>query len=102
MKNVKPMLGALQVVGKDNKGQKIILPTEDRRIIVDRGNQKRPSWIKKFFNAFKTNEKGVLVRINHGMSKTICAQYNDQVHEKVLTAQAEWRRQRRILMGFEK
>lgn len=103
MKNVKPMLGAVMIVGKDNQGGKVILPTEDRRVISS--VRKKTKWIKRFVNAMKEkftrNKKRVAVSINHNRSKEICAEYQGRVHEKILIAQETWRKERRKKMGLK-
>jgi hypothetical protein len=112
MKNVKPMLGALTIVGKDSLGRKLILPTGDKKIKSETDNKKRPAWIKRLVNIFKRtdltyNKLGVVIkRQKHKLTKRDCQLITNSflagVHEKVLAAQEEWRRQRRIMMGFEK
>lgn len=103
MKNVKPMLGAMSVVGKDSLGRKIILPTESK--IIDKDPKKKPSWIKSLVNVFrkrKETETGTkLVRLTVWHAKNICAQHMDGVHDTIMAAQEFYRRNKRAKMGLK-
>lgn len=105
MKNVKPLLGAISVVGKDSLGNTLMLPTSDHRI--KRYPQRRPKWVKKLLNVFKYTThkdqgnngrtKNRRSRITKQISRNICSSYELEVSKRVSVAQGinlEVRRQR--------
>ncbi len=60
MKNVKPMLGAMTICGKDSLGRKLILPTDHKSVKKPSRfapNKKKPSWIKRIINVFSSRKK---------------------------------------------
>ena len=105
-KNNTIMFGSISIVGKDSKGVKILLPTNDESVRKDPWNdhnlQKSTRWekIKAFFK--KRIREYELVTINRKMGKSICREYDQEVvSPRIFKAQEEAKRQKkRAAMGF--
>ena len=106
MKNVKPMLGAMSVVGKDLKGQKLILPTENFKVIKEpiKRNNVLKRFISTFINAFKgATGKGQLDKrrvLSKRHAEFICNDYNQIVSKKIYEAQEKGRKNKRAALGL--
>lgn len=83
----KPMNGSVEVVGKDKRGNKIILPADSKMNAAMKMVSGRP------INFARTRTKA--------MAKEICATNSEALNERISTAQATWRKNRRIAMGFK-
>ncbi len=105
MKDVKPMLGAMTICGKDSLGRKLILPTDHNS--VKKEKKKRPSWIKRLVNVFKGrnenyNHLGIVTHIDVvKFSKKSCddirSEYMRGVSERIEKIQSAVRAEKRAL-----
>ncbi len=107
MSNNKPLLGALSIVGKDSLGRKLILPTSDDLIFTK--PRKKTRIFERFINMFKRSKsftkhginKEKIKRLTVNDCKGICRKYNDKVSTIVALAQSDWRKNKRLEMGFD-
>lgn len=89
MKNNKPLLGAMHIVGKDTKGQRIVLPT-----IIPKNYLQRDDYGKPMYK-LQVYAKRILKDC-----KNIIKDFKIFVDERVLIAQEIWRTNKREELGL--